>query len=172
MIDLGQIGLWILVGILYLFSWIILALPLIIGCIICYFLIKKGEKKTKAIIMGILWIGLMYVIFSPFYYSKYPVNCDADKGYNGLPRKYYQDDPCFDVNYRCQVECGNFNRNFTGNMEGCSCDCGDAWVSSCSGFMHMKEPTDTALYINESVTCPAYDDEGHLSVLCGGNESA
>lgn len=106
-----------------------------------------------------------------------PINCEKDRGW-GHPEKYYMDtepslffgyissNPCFNVTYRCQVECGNFGKNFTGEMDGCACDCGDAFVSMCSGFMRMKEPTGNEFYYNKTVTCPAYDKEGNPSTLC------
>ena len=52
--------------------------------------------------------------------------------------KYSSDSWCFDPNYRCSVECGVWNRNFTGIIDNTLCDCGDAWVSICSGFLYPK----------------------------------
>ena len=56
--------------------------------------------------------------------------------------KYYQDSPCFDVNFRCEVECSHFNRtSIPEGRDGCKCDCGDIWVSLCSGFPYDKDST-------------------------------
>jgi len=54
--------------------------------------------------------------------------------------KYFYDSPCFDFHYRCEVECSRFNLEFTGVTDGCACDCGTGWVSSCSGFYYDKGP--------------------------------
>lgn len=116
------------------------------------------------ILTGIFVLGVPVVVWNGITLF-FPVNCEKDRGY-GLPNKYYDDSPCFDTNYRCQVECSNFGRNFTGKMDGCACDCGDAFVSMCSGFMRMKEAEDNAFYYNKTVTCPAYDEEGNPSSLC------
>lgn len=62
---------------------------------------------------------------------------------------YYMDSPCFDMNYRCEVECSRYDRNFTGEIDGCSCDCGDGWVSSCSGFFYAKDDSYTIVRIPE-----------------------
>jgi len=53
--------------------------------------------------------------------------------------KYFMDSPCFDFNYRCDVECSRYGLSFTGVTDGCACDCGTGWVSSCSGFYYDKE---------------------------------
>ena len=56
--------------------------------------------------------------------------------------KYYQDSMCFDVNFRCQVECAEWDRNFTGVIiNGCNCECGDGIVSYCSGFFYPYNQT-------------------------------
>ena len=62
-----------------------------------------------------------------------------DFGYYHLKCKdnpsYYMDDMCFDTDYRCEIECSNFDLNYTGNIvDGCKCDCKEGYVSYCSGF--------------------------------------
>jgi hypothetical protein len=54
--------------------------------------------------------------------------------------KYYMNSFCFDFHYRCTIECERYNLNFTGVTDGCACDCGKGWVSSCSGFYYDKDP--------------------------------
>ena len=46
--------------------------------------------------------------------------------------------PCFDPYARCEWECESYNSNFTGEIDGCMCDCGDFVVSACSGFGTSK----------------------------------
>jgi len=58
--------------------------------------------------------------------------------------KYFMDSWCSDMNYRCNAECSNYGLEFTGIIDGCACDCGTGWVSSCSGFYYDKE-SDTVL---------------------------
>ena len=53
--------------------------------------------------------------------------------------KYTQSSECFDINYRCKVECGNYNMNFSGVIENfcrCYCDYPNYFVSYCSGFLY------------------------------------
>jgi len=57
----------------------------------------------------------------------------------GVCDKYDTYSSCFDINFRCGVECGNYDLNFTGQVDGCKCDCGPAYVSICSGFAYEKE---------------------------------
>jgi len=52
--------------------------------------------------------------------------------------RYSLNSPCHDPNYRCQIECSNYGLNFTGEIDGCMCDCGNASVSVCSGFLTLK----------------------------------
>lgn len=61
--------------------------------------------------------------------------------------RYYSKSPCFDFNYRCQIECGTYGLNFTGITDDCSCDCGTGWVSACSGFYYDKETDKTLVRI-------------------------
>jgi len=61
--------------------------------------------------------------------------------------RYFDNSPCFDMSYRCQVECHKYGLNFTGITEDCSCDCGTGWVSSCSGFYYDKETSKTLVRI-------------------------
>ena len=49
------------------------------------------------------------------------------------------DDYCFDFTLRCELECGSYDLNYTGNTEGCACDCGNnMYVSACSGFLFER----------------------------------
>ena len=52
--------------------------------------------------------------------------------------KYDVDSLCFDINYRCEIECKSYDLNFSGNVDGCTCDCETANVSLCSGFIYPK----------------------------------
>jgi hypothetical protein len=45
---------------------------------------------------------------------------------------------CFNPAKRCSWECGNYGGNFSGEINGCTCDCGDYLVSVCSGFAYKK----------------------------------
>lgn len=67
--------------------------------------------------------------------------------------RYNMNSFCFDMNYRCQVECGNYGWNFTGKTRGCVCDCGDWEVSSCSGFAHAKDTSEVKVRITGDETC-------------------
>ena len=96
-------------------------------------MVKKEE--SLGMVIGCV---LAVMVFAALYLVVIVGDCEDDAGW-GLPRKYYMDDVCFDWDYRCQVECGNYGRNFTGNMDGCACDCGDIMVSACSGFAYDKE---------------------------------
>lgn len=53
--------------------------------------------------------------------------------------RYMQEGRCFDINYRCNVECTNYGWNYTNKLDGCKCDCGTHYVSYCSGFAYKKE---------------------------------
>ena len=55
---------------------------------------------------------------------------------NNWGDKYTLDGYCHDPIYRCQVESGNYDWNFTGHIDGCMCDCGVVQVSVCSGFAY------------------------------------
>ena len=57
--------------------------------------------------------------------------------------KYTMDSPCFDLQYRCEVECSMYGLNFTGELPKghCSCQCDENnSVSFCSGFLYTKTP--------------------------------
>jgi hypothetical protein len=51
---------------------------------------------------------------------------------------YYEGDICFSIDYRCGIECGVHGREYQNKTEGCLCDCGDTFVSLCTGFPHEK----------------------------------
>jgi len=53
--------------------------------------------------------------------------------------KYTQDSTCFDVNFRCEVECDYYNEQFNGTIERCMCMCEEGSVSICSGFYYEYE---------------------------------
>jgi hypothetical protein len=78
--------------------------------------------------------------------------------------RYSMESLCFDMNYRCQVECGNYGWNFTGQIMGCVCDCGDWEVSSCSGFAYAKNTSEVKVRITGDEVCTYAD--GH-SEPCG-----
>ena len=57
--------------------------------------------------------------------------------------KYTMNSPCFDMGYRCSVECGTYGLNFSGELpkKGCSCKCDDKnYVSACTGWLYTFEP--------------------------------
>jgi len=52
---------------------------------------------------------------------------------------YEMDHICHDPNLRCEVECGVYDLNFTGEIDGCNCLCDDdSTVSVCSGWREIK----------------------------------
>ncbi len=53
---------------------------------------------------------------------------------------YFQDSQCFNLDYRCQIECANYYLNYTDFEEPCFCGCGkDYKVSFCSGFISERK---------------------------------
>lgn len=90
------------------------------------------DKSTK-IIAGIFAVLIALFITSNAEGISY---CFGDE----FQAKYFMDSWCFDFHYRCTAECGRYGLNFTGVTDGCACDCGTGWVSSCSGFYYDKEP--------------------------------
>lgn len=49
--------------------------------------------------------------------------------------KYRKDSFCFDIDYRCEVECSTYDQNYTGEVKDYGCVCtNDIVVSYCSGF--------------------------------------
>lgn len=53
------------------------------------------------------------------------------------------DSICFDMEFRCKVECAAYDWNSYGQVENtCGCDCGEHIVSSCSGFAYDKKGVD------------------------------
>lgn len=85
------------------------------------------ESLVAFIIACIVFVGLLYGTMEAGQYY-----CDKNPS-------YYQDDFCFSIELRCDVECGNYDWNWTGEMKGCNCDCGTHYVSICSGFAYEKE---------------------------------
>jgi hypothetical protein len=52
---------------------------------------------------------------------------------------YLLDSTCFNVDYRCGGECLQQEGNYTGVVKDkCLCDCGEFYVSYCSGFKYEK----------------------------------
>lgn len=48
---------------------------------------------------------------------------------------YFQDDMCYNTDYRCEIECGNYGYKYQYHIEHpCWCDCGDIKVSICTGM--------------------------------------
>jgi len=77
--------------------------------------------------------------------------------------RYSMDSFCFDMNYRCQVECGNWGYKFNGTTEGCKCYCDSGgYVSACSGFYYHDDDVQVQIHGDEICT---YAD-GH-SEPCG-----
>lgn len=61
-------------------------------------------------------------------------------GWDKICDPYLTDSICFDVNFRCQVECGSYDWNSNGVItRTCKCDCGEHIVSFCSGFAYDKK---------------------------------
>jgi len=87
---------------------------------------------NKKILLSSVGVLFSLLLFFGILFGIYNIYCD----YFG--DKYSEDSICFDINFRCKVECGNFGRNFTGMINDCLCDCGDGWVSICSGFFYPK----------------------------------
>ena len=79
-----------------------------------------------------LWILLVFLFSILAYITFKTVYCEF------FGDKYSLDSPCHDPNYRCTVECKAWGKNFTGRIDGFMCDCGDSWVSVCSGFLYPK----------------------------------
>ena len=47
------------------------------------------------------------------------------------------EDVCHSPKLRCEFECRSYNLNFTGDIDGCACECSDgSKVSVCSGFRY------------------------------------
>jgi len=77
--------------------------------------------------------------------------------------RYSMDSFCFDMNYRCQVECGSWGYKFNGTTEGCKCYCDSGgYVSACSGFYYHDDDVQVQIHGDEICT---YAD-GH-SEPCG-----
>ena len=95
-------------------------------------------KQVKTVLYYVVFtiILIMSLIIAIILYSQVLLFFCKDK--------YSQDSICFDMNYRCSVECNNFGWNYTnnhyGNYSRCSCDCdGSHYVSMCSGFAFEKD---------------------------------
>ena len=86
----------------------------------------------KTIIKEALIIGLLMILFAFVYAKSYDFFCEK------FGDRYSQDSVCFDPVYRCTIECGRHNRNFSGKIDGCACDCGDVYVSACTGMPFKK----------------------------------
>lgn len=101
---------------------------------------KKDGKPTDLLLWvagTIILIPLWFLLVTPTVFGgTLWLACDVAQ----ISDKYFFDSPCFDFHYRCTAECGRYSLNFTGVTDGCACDCGKGWVSSCSGFYYDKEP--------------------------------
>lgn len=96
---------------------------------------ESEMNKTKAFSYG-LSLVLAVLILNAIIGTYNFVEWGCGDGRNG---QYLMDSPCFNFTYRCEVECSNYGLDFTGIRDGCACDCGTGWVSSCSGFYYDRE---------------------------------
>ena len=60
-------------------------------------------------------------------------------GWDRFCNPYSMDSICFNMEFRCKMECQAFDWNSYGQIEStCGCDCGEHIVSACSGFAYDK----------------------------------
>lgn len=101
---------------------------------------KRDGKLTDSLLCvagSIILIPLWFLVLFPNVLGGMVwMACDVAQ----ISDKYFFDSPCFDFHHRCIVECERYGLTFTGVTDGCSCDCGTGWVSSCSGFYYDKDP--------------------------------
>jgi hypothetical protein len=81
------------------------------------------KTAFMVLMLVILMIGLLGLIgFGSYIY------CQKNPS-------YLLDDMCFNPDYRCGGECLMYDSNYTGIIKDkCLCDCGEFYVSYCSGF--------------------------------------
>lgn len=81
--------------------------------------------------LAFIIVLISVLIFIEFTYNFY---CD------NFGDKYFQDSGCFDLYFRCQIECISYNETFSGIIErGCMCQCEYGEVNYCSGFYYEFE---------------------------------
>ena len=91
---------------------------------------KKEKIRRYAYIKLLMLLGV--IILAILIYFGTEIYCDK------WGDKYTMNSRCHNPIFRCTIECENYNWNFTGTINGCMCDCGEAYVSVCSGFAYNK----------------------------------
>jgi hypothetical protein len=111
---------------------------------------KKGTTYKHYDIQPVLWkfifsiTCLCFAVWFVFAAQKagiIRVFDDCSNPYN----RYEMDSPCFNMTFRCEVECSGWDLNYTGKVDGCACDCGTGMVSACSGFFYPYDNATEAL---------------------------
>jgi hypothetical protein len=82
-------------------------------------------KSAIVIFLFLVLMFLLIVLIHP-YYCKY------------WGDRYTQNSQCYDENYRCEIECSHYNLNYNGKIQRCYCDCGEKYVSICTGQIYDK----------------------------------
>ena len=96
---------------------------------------KKETKKEERLKYSLQKAVMIIILLTLIIIITFGIDIYCDKWGD----KYTLNSRCHDPNYRCTIECENYDWNFTGKIDGFMCDCGEAYVSVCSGFAYPKD---------------------------------
>lgn len=99
------------------------------------------DLNKVLIILCLILIALIIILPEDTYGLEMIINLFTLGKYCENNPSYYQDDMCFSIKVRCNVECEQWGMCWQGTTEGCNCDCGQGYVSICTRTLYDKNMT-------------------------------